>query len=244
MKIEIIPGFLLDECVFEPFVRGFGSKEVMIHSLYSGAQSSMSRWQAIDRFYALVELCASASSKRADWLGYSYGGLILIALASRYPERVRRIILLNSTPYFLADNGWQGITLEDYFSLKNCFVSAPKRAVDLFMRKVFSGSAPKTKHLRSQLIERANQVPLGLFINDLTALRLDLRAVFTKLKAPVLLIGGQTDKIIPVGGQGTIQSLNPKYTNVCSYNGGHCLVQTHTELLIKRISNFCEKTYG
>ena len=55
----------------------------------------------------------SKSTKNINLIGYSMGGLVAIDYAHRYPDYVTNILLINSTPRFIADTNWHGIKLID-----------------------------------------------------------------------------------------------------------------------------------
>jgi malonyl-CoA O-methyltransferase len=50
-------------------------------------------------------------------IGYSMGGLVAIKLAQTLLVQTKQIILINSTPRFIADQEWFGIKLDDYHRL-------------------------------------------------------------------------------------------------------------------------------
>jgi lipase len=43
----------------------------------------------------LVETMDAAGIERADWAGHSFGGRLLLELAARHPDRIRRLVLLD-----------------------------------------------------------------------------------------------------------------------------------------------------
>src|SRR5262245_40457900 len=47
--------------------------------------------------------------EQAIWLGWSLGGLIASWIAIHYPNHVRALVNLASTPYFIAEPNWPGI---------------------------------------------------------------------------------------------------------------------------------------
>ena len=58
-------------------------------------------------------------------VGYSTGGLIILKLLSETSLNIDKIILLNSTPYFLADGHGQGIKRPDFEKLKLRLIKQP-----------------------------------------------------------------------------------------------------------------------
>lgn len=44
--------------------------------------------------------------KTASYIGWSFGGLVTLAIAALYPQRVRQITGITTTPKFIAREGW------------------------------------------------------------------------------------------------------------------------------------------
>src|SRR4051812_42181291 len=49
----------------------------------------------------LIETIDALGLERPDWVGHSFGGRLVIELADRYPERVRRAVLLDPAIWVL-----------------------------------------------------------------------------------------------------------------------------------------------
>ena len=68
-------------------------------------------------------------------VGWSLGGMVALEIARRYPDRVARIVLIASTPQFVADSEWphalSSDTLED-------FGAALESAYEATMRRFFT----------------------------------------------------------------------------------------------------------
>ena len=55
---------------------------------------------------AFADAVLDSAPQRAAWLGWSLGGLATLNLARLYPDRVRGLIQLASTPRFVASTDW------------------------------------------------------------------------------------------------------------------------------------------
>jgi lipase len=69
--------------VIAPDLRGHG------RSGYDGP------WDFATHVADLVETTDALGIERADWLGHSFGGRLVLELAARHPERMRRAVLLD-----------------------------------------------------------------------------------------------------------------------------------------------------
>jgi lipase len=69
--------------VVAPDLRGHG------RSAYDGP------WDFATHVADLVETTDALGIERADWVGHSFGGRLVLELAARHPERIRRAVLLD-----------------------------------------------------------------------------------------------------------------------------------------------------
>ncbi len=67
-----------------------------------------SSWQDSDlQLNNLLTNLAIQLPENAYFLGWSLGGLIAIAFAKKYPEKVNKLILMGSTPRFVQESDWE-----------------------------------------------------------------------------------------------------------------------------------------
>ena len=147
---------------------------------------------------AWVEAVLDTAPPAAVWLGWSFGGLLALAAARRHPERVRGLILVATTPRFVATPGWEGVDLsvwdafaqaltQEYASTLQRFLVlqagfADRAAVRALQQAVVLHGAPRPEALRSALAVMAAT---------------DLREQLAARGLPVLLIHGGRDRIVP-----------------------------------------------
>jgi pimeloyl-ACP methyl ester carboxylesterase len=91
-----------DRMLLVPDLPGFGGSR-----LHNGAYTLDAQ---VDVFVALLDRCGIDC---ADTVGISYGGFVAMRLAERYPDRVRRLVLVDSPAL--------GYTAEDYDDLLRRF---------------------------------------------------------------------------------------------------------------------------
>lgn len=134
-------------------------------------------------------------------LGWSLGGLVAMELGRRYPERVRGLILVSTTPRFVSGPDWTAghdlqvfedferdleshyeKTLRDFLLLHIYNVATARKIMPMLRKALASGGAPSRTGLRA-----------GLEILKASDLREALRR---ELKPPVALIGGRQDRLV------------------------------------------------
>ena len=146
-------------------------------------------------------------------VGWSMGGLFAIALAQRYPNLVKKVLLLGCNPRFIATESWPGIPLAECEKLQDDLVLYPKRAMAGFAALqcrispvIAKGSAVTTQltldkpcyqqALRASALKQ--QVPVATLQASLQCLmQTDCRAIVSKLKKQVFWVLADHDALVP-----------------------------------------------
>lgn len=84
--------------IFEPLGTSLGSRGRRVVSVDlrgHGASDREPPWTTDAHVDDLVEIADSLGIERATWIGHSFGGRMIAALANRAPERVDRLVLLD-----------------------------------------------------------------------------------------------------------------------------------------------------
>ncbi|MCL5669338.1 MAG: alpha/beta fold hydrolase [Gammaproteobacteria bacterium] len=159
---------------------------------------------------------------QAVWVGWSLGGMAALHIAAHYPQRVKKLVLVASTPKFSASPGWaHGIEPEelaqfaeelraDYRKAIQRFLALQLRGSDVQGRtNVAGGRTPgATEHasvwLRQlrDLVFRYGEPQLNALHAGLAILRdADLRPMLAGVSQPALLIAGARDTLAPLPAQ-------------------------------------------
>lgn len=193
----VVPALSTHFCLHLVDLPGYGESD------WEGGEYSLS---------ALVDALLPALPERAYWLGWSMGGLIATQLAWQYPERVAGLILVASSPRFVAEPGWPGIRPEVLANFHRQLAQDPTRTLERFLAIQAMGSEQvreDTRRLKALLVE----VPLpstpalagGL---DLL-LHSDLRPQWQQLRVPTWRLYGRLDSLVPCGVIPAITALAP-----------------------------------
>ena len=138
----------------------------------------------------------------AAYLGWSLGGNIALAIAHRYPARVRCISLIASNPCFVKQADWSVAVDEAVFEdfhrdLLVDSVSTLKRFVLLQLAGSQQGRrhiATISKQLQCRPVAQLAALQAGL----VGLITWDMRQILQSLSCPRLLLLGQHDKLVPV----------------------------------------------
>src|SRR4029077_17462382 len=140
-------------------------------------------------------------TERYFLLGWSLGGQFALDLAAAMPAGVERLVLVATTPKFLAAPGWRfGMAPALLTRLAEALRAGRDAAVDEFLALCARGSAPRTaarvlKQLRHALAHYGAAHTEALS-NGLERLKdCDLRTALPLLRVPALVIGGAEDRI-------------------------------------------------
>jgi pimeloyl-[acyl-carrier protein] methyl ester esterase len=153
----------------------------------------------------LAEWVVQHAPPRAFWIGWSLGGMVALHIAAYYPQRVKKLVLVASTPKFVSAPDWpHGMEPEllDQFSeqLRADYRKTIQRFLALQLRGVEQASA-LLRQLR-EVVFRYGAPHRAALQGGLEVLRhADLRPCLVAAPMPCLLIAGARDTLIPVSAQ-------------------------------------------
>lgn len=140
-------------------------------------------------------------TQRYSLLGWSLGGQFALDLAAAMPAGIERLVLIATTPKFLAMPGWRcGMAPALLARLADAVRAGRDAAVDEFLALCARGSAPRTAAKVLQQLRHAlshyGAAQTEALSNGLERLKDgDLRAALPLLRVPALVIAGAEDRI-------------------------------------------------
>ncbi|MGB5593752.1 MAG: alpha/beta hydrolase [Crocosphaera sp.] len=180
-------------------------------------------------------------------IGSSYGGMVALTYATRYPDRVQSLIVMATAASYrflaqakqnlakigtaaqiaMAEHLWQGTFkdeqhLRQYFQVMASLYSQtydPSSAADSFQRTIFS-------------VEAIN-LAFRTFLREF-----DLSNQLERIKSPTLVIGAREDWICPPEFSQEIAAKIPDSTLKILSNCGHLIRVDQPERLIREIRHF------
>jgi len=161
----------------------------------------------------------------AVWLGWSLGGQFALRAALDFPEEVRGLVMIASSPRFVTDEGWpHGVKPSLFRDFGEALGRDFRGTLEGFLALEALGSSYAQEELRSlkaQAFERgepsARALQEGLVLLD----RLDLRDELPRLRVPSLWISGRRDRLIPAGAMPAAAAMAPDARSVVIGNAGH-----------------------
>lgn len=199
-EVVLLHGWGMHPVIWEPLLEHLPS-DWLIHNLplpgYAGA-NSVSPYGV----EALAEALAPQLPDHALLVGWSLGGLVALSIARRWPEKLRGLVLIGTTPCFVSRPGWPHGVAQEVFagfsqSLARDYVDTLRRFLAL---QAQGSDSVRTviKLLRERLLAEPRPkdavLQAGLTILQDT----DLRGTLTSLGVPLTLVHGSGDKLAPL----------------------------------------------
>jgi pimeloyl-[acyl-carrier protein] methyl ester esterase len=161
-----------------------------------------------------LELLAAALPPGAALIGWSLGGQLALRLAAQPAHRVRRLVLIASTPRFLAAPDWPhalpASVLEQFAAQLE---RDPAATVQQFLQlQVRADRAADTTlaALRAALERHGEAQPAALRAGLALLADTDLRLLAPDVTVPTLLIAGQSDRVTPPQAAAALAGLMPR----------------------------------
>jgi pimeloyl-[acyl-carrier protein] methyl ester esterase len=193
---------------------------------------------------AWADAIAPFLPERFHVLGWSMGGLIALALARYYPQRVQSLILTASSPYFVKTAHWPGIEPDVLDNFHRGLRQQVHKTVERFLAIQAMGSATvKTdvKHLKQWLAARPEPALWALNIGLELLKDADLRHTLAKIPCPMLGLFGRLDALVPVAAVAQMQALQPAMQVEIFPHASHAPFIAEADDFTARIHQFLQK---
>lgn len=252
--LPIAPIFEAHARVLAPDLRGFGDSTYHepIHHLDDFADD-------------LIAFMDALKIEKAHLVGWSTGGGIALSLAARYPQRVKRLALIESAsvkgyPIFKKDASFQPILTEIYQSkeamaLDPVQVLPAQQAMEKgdteFMRQVWTAAiynvkVPEEEALNlflSETLKQQNLIDLDWALMTFNMSHehngvVEGSGLVDQLKAPILNIWSRQDYVIPEIMFKQNEALLPNTTHLIYDDGSHSPITDFPQRLAKDILDF------
>lgn len=185
----------------------------------------------------LNNLLTNLKIEKVSLLGYSYGGFVAQQFAKDFPDKVNRLILVNTCAYNLA-------TIREKIEAMLLFLLIKVLGVKVYAKLIGSvGSVDGLKLTREQVdtfqemvLQNSNKPAMTAVVKSM--LSFDSRSWLPAIRCPTIIIRGSEDTAIPARhAQMLKQGIeDSEFTEVAG--AGHVLILTHTNQLAGMIKGF------
>lgn len=240
--LVMIHGWGMHSGVWQPLVKRL-SKDYM---LYLVDLPGMGHSRPVEPYhlYNLADEVAEVIPGVCDVLGWSLGGLIAQNIAENQPDRIRRLVLVSSTPCFVSKSDWTlGIDPTNFSSFADSVNQDYKNAMMQFLTLQCMKAKDARGTIRDlrkafELKPTPTQTTLQRALHIL--LESDLRAEVHNIRRPTLLIHGDRDTLAPVqAAHWMMQELPLGFLRVIS-GAAHAPFLSHSDAFIETLNQFLE----
>lgn len=240
--LVMLHGWGMHSGVWQPLIKKLSAE----YMLYLVDLPGMGNSRPLEQYHlhALADEVAQVIPGVSDVLGWSLGGLVAQRIALNQPDRIRRLVLVGSTPCFVNKNDWNlGVNPVNFES----FAAAVNRDYKATILQFLTLQCMKADDARSTLKQlrasfETRPAPTQATLQRALQILLDtdLREELTNIRKPTLLIHGDRDTLAPVqAAHWMMQQLPHGFLRVMS-GSAHAPFLSHTEQFITALNQFLE----
>jgi pimeloyl-[acyl-carrier protein] methyl ester esterase len=197
---------------------------------------------AADSLDAIVDQLAAQFREPLTLCAWSLGGQIALRWSMRYPEQIKRLVLISSTPCFAQRDGWEcampQATLAEFSAAHAVDQLATLRRFLGLLTRGGENERALLVALRGELMSRgepdkaALQAGLGI-LRDV-----DLRAALPEVHQPTLIIAGERDTLTPLAASQYMADHLPHARLVTIAGAAHLPFRSHRAEFVKQLTDF------
>jgi pimeloyl-[acyl-carrier protein] methyl ester esterase len=184
---------------------------------------------------SISDLLLDAIPSDSILLGWSLGGLIAQHIAISYPNKIKRLVLLCSSPKFKATQEWYGIAESVLSVFHQQLDDDVGKTLERFLAIQAMGS-PSAKSDIQQIRQSIHKYPLphkdalsgGLEILS----EVDLRLQLSRITAPTNWFFGRLDSLVPQKVAGMIKVLQPTAKQMVIQKASHAPFISHLDSFV------------
>lgn len=172
-------------------------------------------------------------------VGWSLGGLVATDIALRYPDKVKGLVTVASSPCFVAkdedensSNFWAGIQPNVLKMFHQQLAQDTKKTIDGFLKIQAMGSPHVRQDIKTirDLIMQYDLPTVATLDESLALLEtVDLRAELSQISVPSLRIYGKLDSLVPKNAIEDIGALMPKSEEYVFDKASHAPFISHSD---------------
>ena len=190
---------------------------------------------------AAADLLAHALPNPTHLLGWSMGGQVALTYARRYMPRIEKLVLVATTPRFVANNEWVHATeaevLDDFAQRLATNYGATIRSF-LALQTLQQPSARATiAALQAAMSERGEPSVASLQAGLHILRTSDLRAQLTEISPATIVIQGDHDALTPEPAARWMANHLPNANYALIQHAAHAPFLSHRELFFEQVLN-------
>lgn len=193
---------------------------------------------------ATIDAATAAIGEPVVVVGWSLGGQVALQWALARPDRVRRLVLVATTPSFVTRDSWRSALAAETLArfgdeLGVAYRLTLLRFLTLQMRGSDCGRRTLAQ-LRANLFDRGEPSPetLAATLDLLTAT--DLRSSLPAIAAPALVVAGARDTLVPLAATHALAAALPCATHTTIAGAAHAPFLSHPAPFLDALAAFVD----
>lgn len=178
----------------------------------------------------------------ATLLGWSLGGQVAMRAALDHPHKIARLVLLASTPKFVATEEWvRGMAIADLQAFGAALLADPRATLLRFLSlqtRGMAGQKALLQHLRQTLLAAPQASSEALAAGLAILHETDLRADLPRLTQPTLVLHGALDTLTPAAAGTWLAGTLPAAQHIEFAHAAHAPHLSHGEAVAAAIGSF------
>jgi len=175
-------------------------------------------------------------------LGWSLGGMLALELARRDPRHLRALILMATTPKFLAGPDWEhGLAPSVLDEFTHGLAQDYRRTVQNFLALQTRGdehALATLRMLRSRLASHGEPDERALAAGLEVLRNADLRDALPLIGLPALVVAGEHDRLTPPGAGRELAAQLPTARYRLVERSGHAPFLSHPDEVLAEVCGF------
>lgn len=241
----LLHGWALNSHVWDPLVEDLQQQHLLTLIDLPGHGKSAPPVSGNYTLDSLAELIGKQLQDNTILAGWSLGGLIAIKIAARFPQLVRKLVLIASSPQFANSKDWDhGVKKSIIDGFARDLTQDYRETIHRFLAIQTFGSEkakPVIRELREKVF--ANGEPhIDSLSKGLQILKSsNLWQEASNIQCPALVILGEKDTLIPRDSGVQTQQTIPNCQLEIIKGAGHAPFLSHKEAFLEVIKPFIEK---
>lgn len=180
---------------------------------------------------AVVEQLAAQIPAQSAVCGWSLGGVLAIALAARFPQKVSQLGLIASSPCFIARPDWPGMAAATLQQFARALSDNIALTIERFLAIQALGSSSARQDIKAlkQAIMAYPMAEPAAIEGALQLLKCDVRNDFASLQQPIAGYYGRLDSLVPVAMLEQLQQLQHQARFSVAAHASHAPFISHPD---------------
>jgi len=177
-------------------------------------------------------------------LGWSLGGQVALQWAHARPQRIRRLVLVATTPSFITRSDWTCAMAPETLARFGDELRVAYRLTLLrFLTLQVQGSEDGRRtlaQLRERLFERGEPTSDALAMALALLVNTDLRRSLPEVLAPALVVAGTRDTLVPLAATQALAAALPRATHAAIAGASHAPFLSHPAPFLDALRSFAD----